>query len=170
MEVPVKAPVIVPTASERRASFICGILPSSSVIPALLAVPTNVPIVSNISIIQNVMIRVIAVNQPIFINPAKSNLNRVVATISPKGGSQDALANEANGFVPKNTSSPIQYTTEATSIPIRTAAFLPFLARRTIVNRPTNIVITVRTIIPYSAPIPVAIVLGVNAPKKSLIT
>ena len=102
--------------------------------------------------------------------PAKLNLNNVVATISPNGGIQDAVANEANGLVLKKINWPNQYTIEATSIPINTADFLPLLASRIIVNKPINIVITVNTIKPYSAPIPLAIELGVNAPKKSLIT
>ena len=56
-----------------------GILPSLSTMPAREAVPTRVPMVSNISIMQKVMIRVMAVNQPMFKKPAKSNLKSVVA-------------------------------------------------------------------------------------------
>ena len=82
MEVPQQAPATVPTASDSRASFMLGILPSLSVMPAREAVPTNVPMVSNISIMQKVMIRLIAVNQPILKKSVKSNLNSVVSTIS----------------------------------------------------------------------------------------
>ena len=82
VEVPVHAPTTVPTASDSRASFMLGILPSLSVMPAREAVPTSVPMVSNISIMQKVMIRLIAVNQPMLKKSAKSNLNSVVSTIS----------------------------------------------------------------------------------------
>ena len=74
VEVPVAAPAMVPMASESRASFILGILPSLSTMPAREAVPTRVPMVSNISIMQKVMIRVMAVNQPMFTKPAKVKL------------------------------------------------------------------------------------------------
>ena len=82
VEVPQQAPATVPTASDSRASFMLGILPSLSVMPAREAVPTRVPMVSNISIMQKVMIRLIAVNQPMLKKSAKSNLNSVVSTIS----------------------------------------------------------------------------------------
>ena len=65
VEVPVQAPTTVPMASDSRASFMLGILPSLSTMPAREAVPTRVPMVSNISMMQKVMIRVMAVNQPI---------------------------------------------------------------------------------------------------------
>ena len=80
VEVPQQAPATVPMASEVRASFMLGILPSLSVIPAREAVPTSVPMVSNISIMQKVMTRVMAVNQPMRKKSVKSNLNRVVAS------------------------------------------------------------------------------------------
>ena len=88
VDVPVREPQIVPTASDVSASFIFGIRPSSSSISARDAAPTSVPIVSNISIIQNVMIRVIAVNRPIEKKSLKSNLNKVSSTISLNGGAQ----------------------------------------------------------------------------------
>ena len=75
---------------------------------AFEAVPTRVPIVSNISIIQNVMISVIAVNIPISNNPLKSNLNNVVSNISLKGGTNEAVFNEAKGFSPSTAASQIQ--------------------------------------------------------------
>ena len=50
--------------------------------PAREAVPTSVPMVSNISIMQKVMTSVMAVNQPMFTKPAKSNLKSVVETMS----------------------------------------------------------------------------------------
>ena len=53
------------------------------------------------------------------------NLNNVNSAISPSGGTNEAVANEANGLVPRNTSCPIQLTTEATSIPRITAALTP---------------------------------------------
>ena len=77
VEVPVQAPTTVPMASDTRASFMLGISPFSSTMPAREAVPTRVPMVSNISIMQKVRIRVMAVNQPIWKKPAKSNLKRV---------------------------------------------------------------------------------------------
>jgi len=77
VEVPVQAPAMVPMASDSRASFMLGISPFSSTMPAREAVPTKVPMVSNMSMMQKVMIRVMAVNQPISMKPAKLNLNRV---------------------------------------------------------------------------------------------
>ena len=85
-----------------------GILPSLSTMPALEAVPTRVPMVSNISIMQKVMIRVMAVNQPMFTKPAKSNLKRVVETMSAKGGTKLAVSRLANGFTPRNRKLPAQ--------------------------------------------------------------
>ena len=82
VEVPVQAPAMVPMASDSRASFILGMFPFLSVIPAREAVPTSVPMVSNMSIMQKVMIRLMAVNQPMRKKSEKSNLNRVVQTIS----------------------------------------------------------------------------------------
>ena len=108
VEVPVAAPAMVPMASESRASFILGILPSLSTMPAREAVPTRVPMVSNISIMQKVMIRVMAVNQPMFTKPAKSNLKRVVETMSAKGGTKLAVSRLANGFTPRNRKLPAQ--------------------------------------------------------------
>ena len=108
MEVPQQAPATVPTASDSRASFMLGILPSLSVIPAREAVPTNVPMVSNISIMQKVMIRLIAVNQPILKKSVKSNLNSVVSTMSWKGGRKDAPSREAKGLVPRKMKQPAQ--------------------------------------------------------------
>ena len=108
VEVPQQAPAMVPTASAVRASFILGILPSLSVMPAREAVPTRVPMVSNISIMQKVMISVMAVNQPICRKPEKLNLNRVVSTISAKGGMKEAPARDAKGFAPRKMASPAQ--------------------------------------------------------------
>ena len=95
-------------ASDSRASFMLGILPSLSTMPAREAVPTRVPMVSNISIMQKVMTRVMAVNQPISRKPEKLNLNRVVSTISAKGGAKEAPARDAKGFIPRKTASPAQ--------------------------------------------------------------
>ena len=95
-----QAPATVPRASERRASFILGMLPSLSTIPAREAVPTRVPMVSNMSIMQKVMMRVMAVNQPTWRKPWKLNLKRVVDIMSPKGGTKEAVAREAKGFCP----------------------------------------------------------------------
>ena len=108
VEVPVHAPTIVPIESESSASFIWGILPSLSSMPARAAVPTNVPMVSNMSIMQNVTISVIAVNHPSSKNPAKLNLNSVRLTISPNGGTHDAVVRLSNGLSPKNSASPAQ--------------------------------------------------------------
>ncbi len=108
VEVPVHEPTRVPIASAVRASFILGILPCLSTMPALLAVPTRVPMVSNISITQKVIIRVTTVNQPISTRPEKLNLKRVVEAISPKAGTNDAVAREANGLIPRNIASPTQ--------------------------------------------------------------
>ena len=108
VEVPQQAPATVPMASEVRASFMLGILPSLSVIPAREAVPTSVPMVSNISIMQKVMTRVMAVNQPMRKKSVKSNLNRVVAAISWKGGTKEAPCREAKGFTCRKMASPAQ--------------------------------------------------------------
>ena len=108
VDVPEQAPATVPIASERRASFMLGILPCLSSMLALEAVPTRVPIVSNISIIQNVMISVTAVKIPISKRPLKSNLNNVVSTISLKGGINEAVFNDSKGLVPSTTPSQIQ--------------------------------------------------------------
>ena len=76
--------------------------------PAREAVPTRVPMVSNMSIMQKVMTRVIMVNQLMLIKPWKLNLNRVVSTISPKGGRKEAEARETKGLVPRKAKEPIQ--------------------------------------------------------------
>ena len=76
--------------------------------PAREAVPTRVPMVSNMSIMQKVMIRVMAVNQPIWRKPEKLNLKRVVSTMSAKGGAKEAPAREAKGFTPRKRASPAQ--------------------------------------------------------------
>ena len=102
------APATVPMASESRASFMLGISPFSFTMPAREAVPTRVPMVSNISIMQKVMISVMAVNQPMFIKPAKSNLKSVVETMSAKGGTKLAVSRLAKGFTPRNAKLPIQ--------------------------------------------------------------
>ena len=108
VEVPVQAPATVPMASDRRASFMLGMLPFSSTIPAREAVPTRVPMVSNISMMQKVTMRVTAVNQPISRKPAKLKWNRVVFAISAKGGTKEAVSREANGLVCRKTGSPTQ--------------------------------------------------------------
>ena len=108
VDVPVHEPTTVPTASERSASLMFGMLPSSSTMPALEAVPTRVPMVSNISMIQKVITSVTTVNHPICIRPAKLNLNSVVEAMSAKGGTKLAVASEAKGLVAKNTASAIQ--------------------------------------------------------------
>ena len=64
VDVPQQAPATVPTASDSRASFILGMLPSLSVMPARDAVPTSVPMVSNMSIMQKVIIRQMAGPMP----------------------------------------------------------------------------------------------------------
>ena len=97
--------------------------------PARLAVPTRVPIVSNISIMQKVMINVVAVKIPTRKKSPKSNLNRVRFTISLIGGTKDAPAKEANGFVFMKIASPAQYRIDATNIPPRTEALIPFSFR-----------------------------------------
>ena len=108
VDVPVTAPTTVATESETKASFMFGIFPSLSTIPARDAVPTSVPMVSNISIIQNVMMSEIAVNHPILMKSLKSNLNSVVSAISLNCGTNEAVASDAKGFVPKNIASPAQ--------------------------------------------------------------
>ena len=108
VEVPVSEPVTVPIASDRRASFILGMLPSLSSIPAREAVPTSVPIVSNISIRQNVITSVITVNTPRLASPAKLSLNSVVAAMSENAGTNVALSSAAKGFVPSAKYCPIQ--------------------------------------------------------------
>ena len=108
VEVPVHAPATVPTASASRASFILGILPSLSSISALAAVPTRVPMVSNISIMQKVMIKVSAVNQPISIKVLKSNLKKVVSSMSLRGGTKDAPCREAKGLTSRKMKLPAQ--------------------------------------------------------------
>ena len=147
MEVPVQAPQTVPTASASRASFMLGILPCLSTMPAREAVPTRVPMVSNISIMQKVITRVTMVNAPISTKPWKLNLNRVVAAMSPKGGSQLAFSRDAKGFTWRKAKEPIQWITEAASIPMSTAPFTPFLASSTMTNRPTNRVTTDSTMV-----------------------
>ena len=108
VDVPVTAPTTVATESETKASFMFGIFPSLSTIPARDAVPTSVPMVSNISMIQNVMMSEIAVNHPILMKSLKSNLNSVVSAISLNCGTNEAVASDAKGFVPKNIASPAQ--------------------------------------------------------------
>ncbi len=108
VDVPVTAPTTVATESEIKASFMFGIFPSLSTIPARDAVPTSVPMVSNISMIQNVMMSEIAVNHPILMKSLKSNLNSVVSAISLNCGTNEAVASDAKGFVPKNIASPAQ--------------------------------------------------------------
>ena len=53
VEVPHIAPTVVPTASERRAPFMRGSLPSLSSMSALEATPISVPSVSNMSTKRN---------------------------------------------------------------------------------------------------------------------
>ena len=53
VEVPHIAPTVVPTASERRAPFMRGSLPSLSSMSALEATPISVPSVSNMSTNKN---------------------------------------------------------------------------------------------------------------------
>ena len=108
VDVPVTAPTTVATESETKASFMFGIFPSLSTIPARDAVPTSVPMVSNISMIQNVMMSEIAVNHPILMKSLKSNLNSVVSAISLNCGTNEAVASDAKGFVPKNIASAAQ--------------------------------------------------------------
>ena len=88
----------------------------------------------------------VTVNQPILAKPAKLNLKSVVAAISPKGGIKDAVARDANGFVPRKIACPAQLMILATSIPRSTAAFTPFCARIMMTNSPINIVTTPNTI------------------------
>jgi len=76
--------------------------------PAREAVPTSVPMVSNISIMQKVMTSVMAVNQPMFTKPAKSNLKSVVETMSAKGGTKLAVARLANGLTCRKMALPAQ--------------------------------------------------------------
>ena len=108
VDVPVREPEIVPTASDMRASFMFGMLPSLSIILARDAVPTSVPIVSNISMMQNVTISVTIVNQPMLAKPAKSSLKRVVLARSAKGGTNDAVFRLSKGLVLKKIASPAQ--------------------------------------------------------------
>ena len=108
VDVPVHAPVTVPMASASSASRMRGMLPSLSTMPARLAVPTRVPMVSNMSMMQNVMTSVTTVNQPISPRATKSNLNRVVAAMSPNAGTNDAPLSDANGFVCRKMASPAQ--------------------------------------------------------------
>ena len=61
-----------------------------------------------VELMQKVMTRVRTVNVPKDINVAKSNLNSVTSTISLNGGTNDAVANEANGLLPRKASSPPQ--------------------------------------------------------------
>ena len=60
------------------------------------------------SIMQKVMIRLMAVNQPMRKKSEKSNLNRVVLTISWKGGRKDAPSREAKGFTFRKIKLPAQ--------------------------------------------------------------
>ena len=103
-----QAPTTVPTASDSRASFMLGISPFSFTMPAREAVPTSVPMVSNISIMQKVRIRVMAVNQPSWKNPAKSNLKKVRFIMSANGGTKEAPDRDAKGFTPMKMASPAQ--------------------------------------------------------------
>ena len=64
--------------------------------------------VSNMSIMQKVITRVMAVNQPICKKPSKSNLKRVVSTMSAKGGTKEAVDRDAKGFTPSTAKSPTQ--------------------------------------------------------------
>ena len=89
----------------------------------------------------------IAVNQPISKKPAKLNLNRVVAAMSAKGGMKLSAVMAAKGLVFRKMKEPAQWMMEATSIPSSTAALMPFLARATMANRPTNMVMTVSTMV-----------------------
>ena len=108
VEVPVRAPVMVPTASEIRACFIWGMVPFSSSILAREAVPTRVPMVSNMSMMQKVMMRVMRVNQPTWAKPAKSSLNRVVFAMSAKGGTKEAVFRLSKGLMCRKMASPAQ--------------------------------------------------------------
>ena len=146
VEVPVQAPATVPMASDTRASFMLGISPFSLTMPAREAVPTRVPMVSNMSIMQKVRIRVMAVNQPIWKKPAKSNLKKVRFIMSAKGGAQLAVLSPAKGSIPRKMASPAQLMTEATSMPSSTQALTPFLPRRMMTKRPMKAVTTVSTI------------------------
>ena len=101
-----KADVIVPNLTV--ASFMLGISPFSLTMPAREAVPTRVPMVSNMSIMQKVRIRVMAVNQPIWKKPAKSNLKKVRSIMSAKGGAQLAVLSPAKGSIPRKMASPAQ--------------------------------------------------------------
>ena len=75
---------------------------------ARAAVPTSVPMVSNMSIMQKVMISAMAVNQPMLRKVSKSNLKKVVSSISPSGGTKDAVARDANGLVSRKMKLPPQ--------------------------------------------------------------
>ena len=75
---------------------------------ARAAVPTRVPMVSNMSIMQKVMIRATAVNQPMLMKVLKSNLKKVVSSISPRGGTKDAVARDSNGLVSRKMKLPPQ--------------------------------------------------------------
>ena len=97
----------------------------------------------------------------------KSNLKSVSSTISFIGGTNEASARDANGFVFRKIASPAQYTMDATSIPPRTEALIPFSFRKMMTNSPTNIVTTVSTIVVYPLPICSLPREGVRAPKKS---
>ena len=71
VEVPHIAPTVVPTASERRAPFMRGSLPSLSSMSALEATPISVPSVSNISTNRKEQSTTIKLNTP---TPLKSAL------------------------------------------------------------------------------------------------
>ncbi len=60
------------------------------------------------SMMQNVMTNVMIVNHPISAKPLKLSLKRVVFAMSAKGGTNDAVARLAKGFVWKKIASPAQ--------------------------------------------------------------
>ena len=99
MEVPQQAPATVPTASDSRASFMLGMLPSLSVMPARDAVPTSVPMVSNMSIMQKVMIRVISGEPADVEEVGKVKLEQGgLRHVAEAGAGRTRPASEAKGF------------------------------------------------------------------------
>ena len=95
-------------ASDSRASFMLGMLPSLSTMPAREAVPTRVPMVSNISIMQKVMIRVMAVNQPICRNPSKVELEEGGLHHVGEGGHEGGGGEGGEGIHAQHHKLPIQ--------------------------------------------------------------
>ena len=98
--------------------------------------------VSNISIMQKVMMSATAVNQPMLMNVSKSNLKKVVFIISFSGGTNEAVARDANGLVSRKMKLPPQYMMQEMSMPRMTDALTLWWLRMTMAKTPTSMVTT----------------------------